>query len=338
MKRNMKEWTRSLMSAGERMAMPIMTYPGLYFTGKKIPDLVTRGEDHFLCIKALADRYPSAAAVSVMDLSLEAEAFGASIALSDDDVPTVRERLVNDRAGIDALAVPEPGKGRTKEYLKAASLAAQNIADKPVFAGMIGPYSLAGRLFDISEFMVNVLIDPEGSHALLAKCTAFLKKYALAYKAAGCNGVVIAEPAAGLLAEDTCHEFSSKYVKEIVDEVQDEYFMVILHNCGNTRELVSSMASTGAAGLHFGNAVNMEEILPQVPSDRLAFGNIDPSGVFRNGNPATVKEAVKTLLAKTASYRNYVLSSGCDVPPHTPIENVNAFYEALQEYNRFFRK
>ena len=333
MKRNMKEWAAGIISGKDRQVLPIMTYPGLYFTGKTIPDLVTNGEEHYKCIKALADHYPAVASVSVMDLSLESQAFGANIIVSDDDVPTIKERLLKDNEAIKTLQVPKVGAGRTGEYIKAATLASKNITNKPVFAGMIGPYSLSGRLFDISEFMVNVMIEPDASHELLKKATAFLKEYAKAYKDAGCNGVVIAEPAAGLLSYETCHEFSSRYVKEIVDYVQDENFLVILHNCGKTVELVPSMLSTGAAGFHFGNAVDMMDILPQIPADHFACGNIDPSGVFRGGNPASIKATVKELLNKTKSIKNFVLSSGCDVPPKTPKENVDAFYEALKEYN-----
>lgn len=40
------------------------------------------------------------------------------------------------------------------------------------------------------------------------------------------------------------------------------------------------------------------------------------------------------LLNKTANYKNFVLSSGCDVTPGTPVENVEAFYDTLSEFNR----
>jgi uroporphyrinogen decarboxylase len=333
MKRNMREWAAGIIAGKERQVIPIMTYPGLHFTGKTIYDLSTNGEDHYKCIKALADNYPTAASVSVMDLSLEAQAFGADIIVSEDDVPTIKDNLLKDISDIAKLQVPKVGAGRTVEYIKAATLASKNITNKPVFAGMIGPFSLAGRLSDMSEFMVNVMIEPDASHELLKKCTSFLKEYAKAYKEAGCNGVVIAEPAAGLLSYETCHEFSSAYVKQIVDYVQDDNFIVILHNCGKTVELVPSMLSTGAAGFHFGNAVNMIDILPQIPADRFACGNVDPSGVFRGGNPESVKKTVKELLNKTKHYKNYILSSGCDVPPKTPKENVDAFFEALKEFN-----
>ena len=73
--------------------------------------------------------------------------------------------------------------------------------------------------------MTAILFELEGSHELLQICTDFLKKYARAFKDAGCNGIIIAEPAAGLLAEKECNEFSSWYVKQIVDHVQDENFI-----------------------------------------------------------------------------------------------------------------
>lgn len=329
----MQDWVSRILDQKERVALPIMTYLGLDFTKKSIHDLVTNGDEHFNCIKALADYYPSAAAVSVMDLSIEAEAFGADIIFSKDDVPTIKGRLIKDNAEIIDLAIPKLDIRRIPEYLKASSLASSHITNKPVFSGMIGPFSLAGRLFDISEFMMNVLMDPVSSHALLRKCTDFLKIYAKAYKDSGANGLIIAEPAAGLLSFETCHEFSSLYIKEIVDFVQDDSFIVILHNCGNTVELVPTMVYTGAAGFHFGNAVNITDILPRMPEDRLVGGNIDPSGIFRAGNPDLMRKVVTDLLNNTKSFKNFFLSSGCDVPPNTPKQNVDAFYEALADFN-----
>ena len=42
---------------------------------------------------------------------------------------------------------------------------------------------------------------------------------------------------------------------------------------------------------------------------------------------------ISELLEKTSGYDNFILSSGCDVPPHSPIDNIKAFYQALAEYN-----
>jgi uroporphyrinogen decarboxylase len=339
MKKNMIEWRNSFLNSEERMAMPVMTYPGLGIVGKNVLDLIRQGDIQYNCIKALSDRYPSVAcATSVMALYVEAEAFGSEINYSDDEIPTVTGRLIDSFSSVSKIKIPKVGEGKTAEHLKAAKLSAENITDRPVLGGIIGPYSLAGRLYDISEMMTAILLEPEGAHELLNICTGYLKEYAMAFKQAGCDGIVIAEPAAGLLAESECDAFSSFYVKQIVDYVQDESFMVILHNCGNTITLVNSMVMTGSAGLHFGNAVDMLDILPQVPSDRLVFGNLDPAGLIKNGTPEVIRTRTLELLNRTDSYNNFILSTGCDVPPGTELENIDAMFNALNEYNRMQTK
>ncbi|HHW32300.1 MAG TPA: methylcobamide--CoM methyltransferase [Clostridiaceae bacterium] len=334
MKWNMKNWMLDISNSTYRKAMPIMTYPGLPLVNKTITEVVKSGKSQYECIKALADKYPSAAAVTIMDLSVEAEAFGSAINYSDEDVPTVSARIVRDIESVNALKIPAMGDGRTAEYVKAAELASQNIMDRPVFGGQIGPFSLAARLYDMTEIMVDLLLEPEVIHALLNKTTEFLIAFAKAFKEAGANGIIMAEPAAGLLSPSQCDEFSSAYVKRIVDAVQDEYFMVILHNCGNTTNLVPSLLSTGAMGFHFGNAVNMMDILPQITEDRIAFGNIDPARVFKNGTAEDVRNKTWELLEKAEGYKNFVISSGCDIPPGTPVENIDAFFNTVELFNK----
>lgn len=328
-----EEWVKQTAQSDRIQAMPVMTYPGLPLTGKKVIDVVTSGEAQAECIAVLADRYPAAAGVMVMDLSVEAEAFGAPVKFSDDEIPTVSRRVVYDQESIDALTVPRVGAARTGEYLKAATLASAR-SSKPIFGGMIGPISLAGRLFDMTEIMTFILMDPDAAHVLLDKCTRFLTEYAKAYKDAGAAGLIIAEPAAGLLSPDNCASFSSTYVKRIADAAQDEGFIVILHNCGNTLPLVPAMLSTGCRGYHFGNAVDMKDILPQIPADILAFGNLDPVGVFKMGTPEAVREETKRLMALCRTYGNFIPSSGCDIPPGSPLANIDAFYEVVDAFRR----
>ena len=60
-----------------------------------------------------------------------------------------------------------------------------------------------------------------GLHKLLDISTQFLIARAKAYKEAGANGILLAEPTAGLLSPKVCAMFSDQYVKRIVDAVQD---------------------------------------------------------------------------------------------------------------------
>ena len=97
--------------------------------------------------------------------------------------------------------------------------------------------------------------------------------------------------------------------------------------------MLDSILSVGAAAYHFGNSVDLEnDIIAAVPSDVLVMGNVDPAGVLRLGNPESVREATLELLEKCSKYDNFVLSSGCDIPPMTPFENIDAFFAASKEF------
>ncbi|MTK52724.1 uroporphyrinogen decarboxylase family protein [Paludibacter sp.] len=329
----MKSWIDSILTSKQRIALPIMTHPGIEAIGKTVKEAVSDGQVHYEAIKSVAEQFAMPACTSIMDLTVEAEAFGATINLPDNEVPTVTGRLVSDAESIAALEVPSLEKGRVPAYLLANKLAAENITDKPVFSGCIGPFSLAGRLYDMSEIMVGIYIEPDAINELLSKCTQFLIDYCKALKASGTQGVVMAEPAAGLLSNEDCQMYSSGYVKQIVEAVQDDNFTVILHNCGNTGHCTEAMLATGARALHFGNKIDMVQALNDCPADVIVMGNLDPVGVFKMGTPDEVYAQTKELLEKTTSYANFVISSGCDIPPHASNANIEAFFRAVQEYN-----
>lgn len=333
MKYNMKQWVADIISRQAVTALPVMTHPGIEMNGATVRQAVSDGQVHSEAVLTLARRYPAVAAATIMDLTTEAEAFGAEVAFSDDAVPAIAGRLLTSAEDISRLQVPSLRAARIPAYLKANLLAARAITDRPVLAGCIGPFSLAGRLYDMSEVMVLICEQPEAAHLLLQKCTDFIGKYCQALKLTGAGGVMMAEPAAGLLSDADCMDFSSQYVRQIVGRVQDDHFMVVLHNCGNTGHCTHAMVATGAAAYHFGNKCRMEEVLPEVPPTALAMGNIDPVALFKEGTPEQMRHATLDLLERTRRYPNFVLSSGCDTPPHTPQANVDAFFSALKEFN-----
>jgi len=330
----MMQWINSLKGTGAKKPIPVLSFPCVSLLGITVRELISDSELQAKGMKAIADRTDAAASVSFMDLSVEAECFGATVVVSDDEVPTVKGRIINDMDEAEALAIPAIGSGRTQIYLDAIEKACKEITDRPVLAGMIGPYSLAARLFDVSEIMMDCYDDPDMVHTVLEKVTAFLIEYAKAYKAVGANGIVMAEPVAGLLSPALEEEFSSPYVKKIVDVVQDDTFVVIYHNCGdNVPKMMKSILTTGCAAYHFGNAIDMEQdIIPQVSADTVVMGNIDPAGTLRMGTPEKVREETLGLLERCSKYPNFVLSSGCDIPPMTPWTNIDAFFAASKAF------
>ena len=334
MKRNMKKWISDLKGQALAKPMPILSFPCVSLLGISVKELISDSALQAKGMKAVAERTNAAASVSFMDLSVEAECFGAKVVVSEGEVPTVKERVVFDEDDANALEVPSVGSGRTSLYLDAIRIASETITDRPVLAGMIGPYSLAARLLDVSEIMMDCYDEPDMVHTVLEKATQFLTEYALAYKAAGANGIVIAEPVSGLLSPDLEREFSAPYVKKITESVQSDDFVVIYHNCGdNVARMLDSITAIGCDAYHFGNAIDLErDILTRVSPDVVVMGNIDPVQVLRMSAPEGVRAATLSLLEVCAKYPNFVLSSGCDIPPLTPWENIDAFFAAYAEF------
>lgn len=311
--------------------LPILSFPAAQKLGVTVEQLVKDSLLQAQAIALIASETDTLAAVSLMDLSVEAEAFGAKVQFFTDEVPAVVGQLVSDLEEAEELEVPDLSAGRASVCTEGIRLAKERIADKPVLAGMIGPYSLAGRLMDVTEIMYVCYDEPEAVHAVLEKATQYLIQYADAMKQAGADGIVIAEPLAGILSPDMAAEFSHPYVKKIVDAMQTEDFAVIYHNCGNSvSHMLPGIFSIGAAAYHFGNAVDMAEVMAAAPAECLCMGNVDPAAQFVQGTVESMTEATRQLLEKCGHYKNFVISSGCDIPYHAKWENIHAFFNALK--------
>lgn len=251
---NMKQWLEDVKQMPRKKAMPVLSFPSISLMDVSVKELTASSDLQAKGMKLIADREDTLASVSMMDLSVEAEAFGAQVRFSDDEVPTVIGALVSSLEEAEALAVPEITAGRCGKYVEAMQKACTMITDRPVFAGVIGPFSLAGRLMDVSEAMIYCYTDPDMVHTVMKKTTEFLINYINAYQKTGANGVVMAEPLTGLLSPDLAKEFSEGYVRQIVEAVQTDDFIVIYHNCGdNIRLMADSILATKAAAYHFGN-------------------------------------------------------------------------------------
>lgn len=331
---NRIEWVKSLLERKDAgKVLPILSYPGGQLIGASIGQLVKDSKLQAMAMKAVAERTNSAASVSFMDLSVEAECFGAQLVFSDDEVPTVTHSVVTSPEEIDSFEVPAVSSCRAPVYVEAVRIAKNNITDRPVFAGVIGPFSLAGRLLDVNEAMFYCYDEPEALKRLLDKTTRFLENYINEYKRAGADGVVVAEPLAGLLSPEFAERFSEPFVRRLA-QLQEDNFIVIYHNCGNeTVKMLPSILRTGCSCYHFGNAVDMGDVLAGMPSDVIAMGNIDPAGQFCNGSEESVYRCTKQLMERLCDkYPNFVISSGCDIPYHADWKNIQSFFNAVSDY------
>lgn len=329
---NMRLFLDTAAKSKTKHALPILSFPAAQKLNVSIDELVKGSNLQADAMEIVASKTDTIAAVSLMDLSVEAEAFGANVRFSKDEVPAVIGQLITDENEAKVLKVPALDKGRAGVCIEGVRLAKQRILDKPVFAGMIGPFSLAGRLMDVTEIMYMCYDEPQTVHIVLEKASEYLINYGRALKLVGADGIILAEPLAGVLSPDMAIEFSVPYVKQIVKELKSDEFAIIYHNCGNAVvSMLDDIFSQDASAYHFGNAIDMQKVMSATPDDIICMGNIDPVSEFVKGTPQSMRKAVKELLNKCGGQNNFILSSGCDIPFNASWDNIAAFFSALND-------
>jgi uroporphyrinogen decarboxylase len=324
-----KRFVSLVLDSPRRLAMPIAVYPGAALVGARVRDIVTTARIQCEASAVLQARFRTPCALTAMDLSAEAEAFGAQIVMSEYEIPTVVGRRVTSLDQARALPLPKPGDGRTAVYLEAARLLKQLPHRPLVLGGCIGPFSLAGRLAGVGEALELTLSEPEFIHTLLDKTAEFLAAYVLAFKAAGADGIIMAEPGAGLLSPRGLSQFSSSYIKRAVSAAAGDGFTFILHNCAAKLVHLPALQESGADAYHFGAPMDLPAALDKVAPETVLCGNLDPSAVFVQSTQEDVAAKTRALLDATRGRRNFVISSGCDVPPPTPLANLDAFFRTV---------
>ena len=81
--------------SGKRVAIPIMTHPGIELLGKQVSDAVTNGDINYHAIRALIECFQqTAACTNRLDLTVEADAFGVRFMLSPYDVRSFLGRFL----------------------------------------------------------------------------------------------------------------------------------------------------------------------------------------------------------------------------------------------------
>jgi uroporphyrinogen decarboxylase len=136
----------------------------------------------------------------------------------------------------------------------------------------------------------------------------------------------MAEPAAGLLSPRALAVFSSAYIRQIGAAVCDECFTLILHNCAAKLVHLPAVLETGLGVFHFGAPMDIMAALEKVGPEVVLCGNLDPAGVFVRLSPVEIESRTRSLSEAAGPRKNFVLSSGCDLPPSVSLANLDAFY------------
>jgi len=328
--------TINLTKADRVPVVPQITYATSQLLGIKFHEAMT---DASLMTKALWSGYELLKYDGIYvgwesSFNLVAEALGCRLRIVEDGNPSVVEVAVKRPQDLKGIRLPDPERdGRLPVYLKAIDILKAKVKGEiPLFSYVPGPLTLSGIIYGTERLMLDLIKNPEFVHELNEITARVSEDFAVAKAEHGADVIVIADPTAStsLISPGMFQEFSLPYLRRIICAIKGAKAVPSLHICGKTGPILENMANTEAEVLEVDSLVDLGEAKGLVGGRVCLMGNVDTAALLR-GKPHDVELETKECINKAADGGGFILSSGCEVPLNTPMENVKAMVEAAKK-------
>ncbi|MCZ7542977.1 MAG: uroporphyrinogen decarboxylase family protein [Anaerolineae bacterium] len=263
----------------------------------------------------------------------EAEALGARVAQPVDAPPVLRERLLADVRNLEALRRRDPtAGGRMPLFFEAVQRVAGEIGEEAfILATLRGPLLAGAQLRGVEAMLIDMVEAPDAVAAVLDFTTDVAARLGAWLRASGAHGLILGEATCSpnFIAPAMYRRLVLPQHRRLVRALRQAGWQVIgMHICGNTLPIIEDVIATGVDFMDVDYQVPADQALARARGRVVLRGNLDPSALFRFGAPEQVRASTRAL-RRTVDGARWIMSSGCDIPPGTPTENVAAFVEAM---------
>ncbi len=336
-RKSLTERVKDAYADNRRLAAPLAGFPGCDLIGTSIKVAQQNHGVHYNCIEALVYQLNPDAAFMMMDLSVEANALGLAVRFPIHESSTVEHHPVQCVEELDKFrCINILQDARIQSYIKTVELMKMGLPDEVlVGAYIIGPVTLAGLLAGAEQVVMDSVLEPDKLESFCRFSTSIIQEYAGALINAGADLICVLEPTAVILGPTQFERFSASYVRHIIESYKYAGVDTIYHTCGNTMHLIESMAGSGVAALSLDSpetGVDMPKAAQIAGDDVVIMGNLNPTAVMKDGSVDDVRRTTTGLLEAMRDYPNFLLSTGCDLPPGVPLDNMQAFMETARTF------
>jgi uroporphyrinogen decarboxylase len=263
----------------------------------------------------------------------EAEALGAYVEQPADAAPILKEYLLADLGNLGRLRRQDPtAGGRMPLFFDAVERVVREIGDEAfVLATLRGPFLTASQLRGVEQTLIDTIERPKELAEVLDFTTEIILKLGRWLLASGAHGLLLGEATCSpnFISPTMYRELVLPHHQRLVNGLKKAQWKTIgMHICGNTAPIIEDIIFTGADFMDVDYQVPVEEALDLAAGRIVLRGNLDPSSVFRFGTSEDVRAAAEAV-CRAVGKTGWIMSSGCDIPPGTPAENITAFVETV---------
>jgi uroporphyrinogen decarboxylase len=286
------------------------------------------------------DRFRLDAAILFSDILTIPDAMGLGLSFAEGEGPKF-ERYVRTLSDIEALEVPEPEE-KLSYVTDAIRLIKHELSGKAPLIGFSGsPWTLAcymiegGKSQNFHQIKSLLYKNPEALHLLLNKLSQAVIRYLTAQINAGVDTVMIFDSWGGILPPKEYLDFSLYYTRGIIAALPPEVPVILYTK--NSGVCLEEIAQSGCRAVGIDWTVDIQQAKKRTQEKVILQGNMDPAVLL--SSPIRIEQEVKNILtsyAESGRKSGHIFNLGHGITPDIPVENVEAFIEAVHALSSKF--
>jgi len=272
--------------------------------------------------------------------------FGGKILWPDNNrfaAPQSFEPVIVDPKEFDSLPDPDPKTAGMNPLIDRFNMISRKHGFPASLPGGT-PTNLSAGIVGKTNFLKWLIRSPETIHKLQRKATNFIIRSAEItinkFGAENCR-IQCSVPLESnrLISPKAFETFAKPYIKEILGYyISEGVRNITVHLCGDhTSNLVhwANMGLPPRTIFSIGFEMDLEKTGLFLGKDYILAGNIN-TALLQTGSYSEVFEGVKRCLRVGMEHPGgYILMPACELPPDTPLENIEAIAQALYEYGYY---
>ena len=306
---------------------PLITSHAAACAGISLREYCTQGRSMARAQLAAQGRYGHDFISIFSEVGIVAEALGSRFEYPELDLPVLRLPRLNSVLDCARLREPDARQGgRFPVYYEAIDYAYDAIGDRvPIIAFVPAPFTTALHLMRGEEFLVALTMNPEAARQLLDFITRVTIRFLSEIVDHSALPLLVDPLASGsVISPRTFREFALPFERRLIDYLHRYDLDITLHICGDTMPLLPLLKETGADLVSL-DRVDLAQAQQVLGDTQRLVGNYDTSRLLL-GPPDRVEQEVRSMVAAArGNPKGYIAATGCEVPFHTPPENVRAF-------------
>jgi [methyl-Co(III) methanol-specific corrinoid protein]:coenzyme M methyltransferase len=258
-------------------------------------------------------------------LTAEVEPLGAGVNLGDNRIEP-RITMYNDRPLEEIMTAcsVDVAEGRMGVVLEAIRVLSNN--QVPVIGNVSGPISTATSVVDPLVIFRMLRREPERVSGFLAFINEYLVRYGKEMVRAGADVIAISDPTATgeILGQRNFEQFAVPFYLEAISALHREGVPVIIHICGNTRNLIESLNKLQADAISFDAVVNMKFAREGLKTGLM--GNVSTE-LLHTGGQEKIRSITRTAIQSGVD----IVAPACGMSMATPVTNLRAMTDYVKE-------